>query len=112
MEQNLKELIQFLKDDSRIELKSSAIANILGKQPLSSERNIINRLIHAGLTGDKNSVEILISNFELLKTIVHLTTDASYVIAKDACFCEYWAILSMSCCCNFSKNSIFSLISG
>lgn len=40
----------------------------------------------AGLTGSNDGIEIIISNHQLLKTLVTLTTDPSYVIAKDACF--------------------------
>ncbi|KAG5682279.1 hypothetical protein PVAND_011642 [Polypedilum vanderplanki] len=69
MDKQIIELIQFLKNETRIELKSVAISNILA------------------LTGDKDGIEILISNFEILNAIVLLTTDKNFVIAKDACFC-------------------------
>lgn len=41
-----------------------------------------------GLTGNRDGVEIIISNLELLKTLVALTMDPNYVVAKDACFGE------------------------
>lgn len=40
----------------------------------------------SGLTATHDGVEIIISNNQLLKTIIGLTTDPSLVIAKDACF--------------------------
>ncbi|CAG9805931.1 unnamed protein product [Chironomus riparius] len=68
MENQLAEVVQFLQKDSRIDLKSTALANILG------------------LTGDKSGVEIIYSNADLLRALVNLLTDESHVIAKDACF--------------------------
>lgn len=70
MDSQLEELIQFLESTSRVELKSVAITNILS------------------LTGSHEIVEVLIKNAKLLKTLVDLTTDASFAIAKDACFGE------------------------
>jgi hypothetical protein len=70
MESQLEELIPFLEATSRVELKSVAITNLLS------------------LSGTHEIVEVLIKNSKLLKTLVDLTTDASYVIAKDACFGE------------------------
>jgi len=68
MESQLEEVILFLKNNSRIELKSVALSNIVS------------------LTGTKEGVEFIVANNQLLRTLVELLTDPSYVIAKDACF--------------------------
>lgn len=46
-----------------------------------------------GLTGNREGVELIITNLELLKTIVMLTMDSNYVIAKDACFSKFKILL-------------------
>ena len=68
MQSQLEELVQFLEPTSRIELKSTAVTNLL---TFSSSKEI---------------VENLITNLKLLRALVDLTTDASYAVAKDACF--------------------------
>lgn len=71
MQSQLEELVQFLEPTSRIELKSTAVTNLL---TFSSSKEI---------------VENLITNFKLLRALVDLTTDASYAVAKDACFGKF-----------------------
>lgn len=85
-----EELIPFLQNDSRIELKLIAAQHILSEYQsttISAEiKNFFNFV--EGLTGTTEGVEIIISNLELLKTLVTLTTDSVYPTAKDACFGE------------------------
>lgn len=49
-------------------------------------QSLINRL--KGLTGNPDGIEIIISNADILRALIKLTTDPSYVIAKDATFCK------------------------
>lgn len=87
MQSQLEELAQFLEPTSRIELKSTAVTNLL---TFSSNMEI---------------VENLITNPKLLSALVDLTTDASYAVAKDACFGKTdCSIIDSS---DVYKNSVF-----
>lgn len=89
MKNQLEEFLPFLENNSRIELKSVALSHIVSKSKTIIIKKFLQKLmkyLFAGLTGTNEGVEIIIANHQLLKTLVELTTDPSYVIAKDACF--------------------------
>lgn len=87
MKYQLEEFIPFLENHSRIELKSIAMSHILSKFKKQQFSAVLrNDFRSLGLTGSEEGIEILISNLQLLKTLVMTTCDKTYTTAKDACF--------------------------
>ena len=84
----MTELLQFLRPQQRIDLKSVSINNVLCKFQLLSKNIMINHIRYSqnktALTGTTEGKDYILESAELIKAIFQLTSDKMESIAKDS----------------------------
>lgn len=85
--ESLKEIIQFLQIGARLDLKSVALQNILGTilKKCRLLLFLINKMFFfSDLTGNKDSLELILQSEDILNSLIVLLHDPNNVISKDS----------------------------